>query len=58
MDHKTNEINFTIGEITDATTELYEAMFEEDNDKEINDICKRMILQLKDIQDSLDKSKV
>lgn len=58
MDHKTNEINFTIGEITDATTELYEAMFEENNDKEINEICKRMVSQLKDVQDSLDKSKI
>jgi len=51
-----NYIVFTNGELNKLQTELYESMFEDNNDKEVYNISKKMIDILKEIQEALDKS--
>jgi hypothetical protein len=48
-----NYINFTLSEINNISDELYEALFEEDNEKEVEALADKMIGVMKDIKSSL-----
>jgi hypothetical protein len=48
-----NYINFTITEVNDISDELYEALFEEDNEKEVEALADKMISVMKDIKSTL-----
>lgn len=53
MKENINYINFTITEVNNISDELYEALFEEDNEKEIEALTDKMIGVMKDIKSTL-----
>lgn len=48
-----NYINFTMSEIHEVSDNLYEALFEEDNEKEIESLADKMISLMKDLKSTL-----
>ena len=53
MKDNINYINFTMSEVNEISDNLYEALFEEGNEKEVEALADKMIGVMKDIKSTL-----